>query len=77
MAILKTNAETLKERTDRAFDTISSIFDDHQEMFIRRQFDSATFDETALACIRLAKEKGFDRLAEEMEDDLKSEMRDV
>lgn len=74
MPILKTNPETLAQRCQSSFELLVKAFSDNQEVFLRRWFDNAVLDETALAAIRLASELGFEELSTQMIADYNSEL---
>jgi hypothetical protein len=77
MTIMRTDASSLDERTNQSYIEITTGLLEQQEIYLRRQFDCALIDSTALACIKVAKDAGFDKLAEEIETDFKIRIKDV
>lgn len=71
--ILTTNKDTLQSRIDSAYMEHSVGIKEMTEAYLRRSFDSALVDSTALAVIQLALEMGHIHLAEEMQNDYNNE----
>jgi len=63
----------LENRQDSAAKAIMVNAIDAQQVYIRRQFDSAFIDTTALGAIKVAEMLGYTEMAEEMKADYFSE----
>lgn len=69
MPIQLLDQETLNQRIETAFENEANELNEQMQKYIRRRFDNANIDATALAIIKLAEEEDFTDLAEEMKED--------
>lgn len=75
MLIITTHLKGFDERKAMSFKSILAAAIEAEEVYIRRQYDCANTDATALAAIEVAEKLGFIDLAEQMKEDFDSQTR--
>lgn len=69
MPIQLLDQETLNQRIETAFENEANELNDAMQKYIRRRFDNANIDATAIAIIQLAEEEELFDLVGELKED--------